>query len=370
MARPYGVTGLLPGPPGGPGSPAVAVRAADSAVIRCRAGSRHNGRMIVDSAIYRDGHRSQGPADLSDALEVARSAGDGFVWVGLFEPTAEELDLVSAEFGLHPLAVEDAVRAHQRPKLERYEGSLFMVLKTIGYHPEGWAVSVGELMLFVGDSYVVTVRHGTDSPLSGLRTAMGQDPALLAAGPVAVLYAIADLVVDGYLDVAAALQADLDELEAGVFAPGRPSADTAERIYAFKRQVMTFRRATAPLQDPVLRLARGDIECVPQQLRPYLRDVADHLARVNEMVDGLDRLLSDILNANLAQVSVQQNNDMRKISAWAALAAVPTMIAGIYGMNFTHMPELRQPWGYPAALALMTGVCVVLHRVFKRSGWL
>ncbi|MDH6129641.1 Mg2+ and Co2+ transporter CorA [Kitasatospora sp. GP82] len=178
--------------------------------------------MIVDSAIYRDGHRVAGPSDLSDALDAARESGDGFVWVGLFEPTAEELELVSAEFGLHPLAVEDAVTAHQRPKLEQYEGSLFMVFKTIGHHPDGHAVSTGELMLFTGDSYVVTVRHGADSPLSGLRALLEREPELLASGPVSVLYAIADLVADGYLDVAATLQAGLDELEAEVFAPGRP----------------------------------------------------------------------------------------------------------------------------------------------------
>ncbi|MFB7665433.1 magnesium/cobalt transporter CorA [Kitasatospora sp. NPDC056138] len=326
--------------------------------------------MIVDSAIYRDGRRISGPSDLSDALAAARTAGDGFVWLGLFEPTAEDLELVGAEFGLHPLAVEDAVMAHQRPKLERYEGSLFMVFKTIGYHADGRAVSTGELMLFVGDSYVVTVRHGTDRPLSGLRAALEKEQELLALGPVAVLYAIADAVVDGYLDIAYTLQAELDDLEAEVFAPGRPPQGIAERIYAFKRQVMTFRRATLPLQEPMVRLATGGTDRVPQRLQPYLRDVADHLSRVNEMVEGLDRLLSDILNANLAQVSVQQNDDMRKISAWAALAAVPTLIAGVYGMNFTDMPELHWHWGYPAAIAVTLAICLVLYRIFKRSDWL
>ncbi|WP_441247056.1 magnesium/cobalt transporter CorA [Kitasatospora sp. McL0602] len=326
--------------------------------------------MIVDSASYQGGRRVPGPEDFSDALAAARKAGDTFVWIGLFEPTTEELDLVSEEFGLHPLAVEDAVTAHQRPKLEEYRDSLFMVLKTIGHHPDGHSVSTGEVMLVVGDAYVMTIRHGADGALGRLRADLEQQPELLAAGPMAVLHAVADLVVDSYLDVATALQSDLDELEAEVFAPGRLRGGIAERIYEFKRRLLTFRRAAGPLQEPLLRLTRATATDVPEQLRPYLRDVGDHLTKVNELVDGLDRLLSDILNANLAQVSVQQNNDMRKISAWAALAAVPTMIAGIYGMNFTDMPELRQPWGYPAALALMAGACVVLHRVFKRSGWL
>ncbi|MEV4614779.1 magnesium/cobalt transporter CorA [Kitasatospora sp. NPDC049258] len=325
--------------------------------------------MIVDCAVYRDGHRTEGPDDFSDALDAARAAGNSFVWIGLAEPTAEEFDLVTAEFGLHPLAAEDAVTAHQRPKLEEYQDALFLVLKTIGYHPADRTMSIGEVMVFVGDSYVMTVRHGSDSPLRKLRSELEKQPDLLRLGPAAVLYAVFDLVVDSYLDLATTLQGDLDELEADVFAPGRAQG-VAERIYAFKREVMRFRRATLPLQEPAARLLRPDVPFVPEQLQPYLRDVADHLTRVNELGEGLDRLLSDILNANLAQVSVQQNNDMRKISAWAALAAVPTMIAGIYGMNFTHMPELHQIWGYPAALSLMTGACVWLYRAFKRAGWL
>ncbi|BFV55922.1 magnesium/cobalt transporter CorA [Kitasatospora sp. CMC57] len=326
--------------------------------------------MIVDSAIYRGGHRTEGPKDLSDALAVAREEGDAFVWLGVVEPTTEELDLVSEEFGLHPLAVEDAVSAHQRPKMERFPDSLFVALKTLSYRSEGQVVSTGELMLFLGDSYAMTVRHGAESPLAGLRASLEQQPDLLSQGPAAVLYAVADLVVDQYLEVAAALQADLDDLEAEVFAPGRPPRGLAERIYAFKRQVTAVRKCTGPLQEPLFRLVSGSVPALPEKLRPYLRDVADHLARVTEQVEALDRLLSDILNANLAQVSVQQNNDMRKISAWAALAAVPTMIAGVYGMNFQHMWELRQPWGYPAVLGLMVTLCLVLHRVFKRSGWL
>ncbi|MEU6233166.1 magnesium and cobalt transport protein CorA [Kitasatospora sp. NPDC047058] len=328
-------------------------------------------RMIVDCAIYRDGRRVEGPKDYSDALAFARAAGeDSFVWIGLFEPTTEELDTVSEEFGLHPLAVEDAVLARQRPKLESYQDSLFMALKTIDYHPGGHAVTTGEVMIFLGDGYVMTVRHGRESPLSSLRANLEQHPEILGYGPSAVLHSVCDTVVDHYVDVAASLMSDLDDLEAAVFAPGRPSSDTAGRIYGFKRQLVTVRKATAPLLEPMLGLARGDMPFIRAEALPYLRNVADHLARTNDQVEGMDRLLSDILSANLAQVSVQQNNDMRKISAWAALAAVPTMIAGIYGMNFEHMPELRQPWGYPGVLALMAVVCLVLHRVFKKHDWL
>ena len=327
-------------------------------------------RMIVDCAIYRDGRRVKGPEDYSDALAAARAAGDSFVWIGLYEPTADELDLVSEEFGLHPLAVEDAVSAHQRPKLESYQNSLFMALKTIGHHEGAQAVSTGEVMLFLGDGFVMTVRHGTDSPLAALRSQLENQPEILRHGPSAVLHSVCDAIVDGYVDVVTALQADLDGLEADVFAPGRPAGGVAERIYGFKRQLVTVRRATGPLLEPMLRLVRGGEPFVADEAVPYLRDVSDHLSRANDQVEGMDRLLSDILSANLAQVSVQQNSDMRKISAWAALAAVPTMIAGVYGMNFDHMWELHQRWGYPAVVALMAGACVVLYRVFKRSGWL
>ncbi|MFD7593651.1 magnesium and cobalt transport protein CorA [Kitasatospora sp. NPDC059812] len=327
--------------------------------------------MIVHCASYHDGHRIEAPDDLAGALAAARAAGPGgFVWIGLFEPTAEELNHVGREFALHPLAVEDAVSAHQRPKIEPYQGSLFVALKTLGYHPGAHAVTIGEVMVFLGADFVMTVRHGADTPLSGLRARLEKQPELLRYGPSSVLHSVCDTIVDGYMDVATGLQTDLDELEADVFAPGRVGRDTAGRIYGYKRQVMTVRRATGPLLEPTLRLARGGEPYIRPETLPYLRDVADHLARVTDQVEGMDRLLSDILNANLAQVSVQQNNDMRKISAWAALAAVPTMIAGVYGMNFEDMPELRQPWGYPAVLSLMVAVCIVLHRVFKRHDWL
>ncbi|MFF5965794.1 magnesium and cobalt transport protein CorA [Streptomyces collinus] len=331
--------------------------------------------MIVDCAIYREGQRTEGPEDLSDALGEARTAG-GFVWIGLHEPTEGEFDHVTREFGLHPLAVEDALKAHQRPKLEVYDDSLFVVLKPVAYEPQSDTVSSGEIMIFLGDSFVVTVRHGEGSPLKAVRQRLEQEPELLVKGPTSVLYAVADATVDHYLDVATELQTDLEGLEAEVFSPdGGGSRNTASRIYDFKRQVLEFRRATGPLAPPMSRLAGTAstgvaVPFVDDRARPFFRDVNDHLTRVNESVENLDRLVSDILSAHLAQMSVRQNDDMRKISAWAAMAAIPTMLAGIYGMNFEHMPELRWVWSYPALLVLMAALEIGVFRLFKRRGWL
>ncbi|MEU0217819.1 magnesium/cobalt transporter CorA [Streptomyces sp. NPDC006265] len=331
--------------------------------------------MIVDCAIYRDGQRAEGPEDLSDALGEARTAG-GFVWIGLHEPAEDEFDHVSREFGLHPLAVEDALKAHQRPKLEVYDDSLFVVLKPVAYEPQSDTVSSGEIMIFLGDSFVVTVRHGEGAPLKAVRHRLEHEPELLGKGPTAVLYAVADATVDHYLDVATELQTDLEGLEAEVFSPdGGGSRNTASRIYDFKRQVLEFRRATGPLAPPMSRLAGTAstgvaVPFVDDRARPFFRDVSDHLTRVNDSVENLDRLVSDILSAHLAQMSVRQNDDMRKISAWAAMAAIPTMLAGIYGMNFEHMPELRWVWSYPALIALMAVLEMMVFRLFKRRGWL
>ncbi|MFJ4281493.1 magnesium and cobalt transport protein CorA [Streptomyces massasporeus] len=331
--------------------------------------------MIVDCAIYRDGRRAEGPGDLSDALGEARTAG-GFVWIGLHEPTEAEFDHVTREFGLHPLAVEDALKAHQRPKLEVYDDSLFVVLKPVAYEPRSDTVSSGEIMIFLGEGFVVTVRHGEGAPLKAVRDRLEHEPELLGKGPTAVLYAVADATVDHYLDVATELQTDLDGLEAEVFSPdGGGSRNTASRIYDFKRQVLEFRRATGPLAPPMSRLAGTAsagvaVPFVDDRARPFFRDVSDHLTRVNDSVENLDRLVSDILSAHLAQMSVRQNDDMRKISAWAAMAAIPTMLAGIYGMNFEHMPELRWVWSYPALIALMAVLEIMVFRLFKRRGWL
>ncbi|MGW0580346.1 magnesium/cobalt transporter CorA [Streptomyces sp. NPDC002920] len=331
--------------------------------------------MIVDCGIYRDGRREDGPEDLSDALEQARASG-GFVWIGLYEPTEQEFDRVTREFGLHPLAVEDALNAHQRPKLEVYNDSLFMVFKPVVYEAESDAVSSGEVMVFLGDAFAVTVRHGEGSPLAAVRRRLEDEPQLLAKGPTAVLYAIGDAIVDHYLEVVTELGTDLEELEAEVFSPsGGGSRNTASRIYTFKRQILEFRRATFPLAPPLTRLSDSGglgspLPFVNEKSRPFFRDVSDHLTRVNESVEGLDRLVSDVLSAHLAQMSVRQNDDMRKISAWAAMAAVPTMIAGVYGMNFDHMPELHWLWSYPAVILVMAALEVLLYRMFKRRGWL
>ncbi|MEV7615579.1 magnesium and cobalt transport protein CorA [Streptomyces sp. NPDC089799] len=327
--------------------------------------------VIVDCAIYRDGRRTEPPEDLSDALAEARASGDAFLWIGMYEPTEKEFDHVRHEFALHPLAVEDALTAHQRPKLEVYDDSLFMVLKPALYDEGTDTVTTGELMVFVGDSFVVTVRHGKGGALAAVRHRLEHDPDVLRHGPTAVLYAVSDAVVDHYIEVAAELQADLEDLEADVFAPSSSDPKRiAARIYGFKRQVLEFRRATTPLLQPMNRLAFGEVPFVEDHSQPFFRDVADHLTKANEYTEGLDRLLSDALAAHLAQMGVRQNDDMRKISAWAAMAAVPTMVAGIYGMNFRHMPELSVWWAYPLVLGLMATACFGLHRLFKRRGWL
>ncbi|MFG2136844.1 magnesium/cobalt transporter CorA [Streptomyces sp. NPDC048650] len=327
--------------------------------------------VIVDCAIYREGRRIDCATDYSRALAKARAEGHSFLWLGIHEPTKEEFDMVASEFALHPLAVEDALNAHQRPKLEVYDDSLFMVLKPITYHEQADTVTASELMLFVGDAFVVTVRHGEASPLAAVRKRLELQPEILRHGPTAVLYAVSDAVVDHYIEVAAELQVDLEELEAEVFAPMRTDTkNTAAEIYAFKREVMEFRRATVPLTEPMARLQNPGVPFVHDHARPFFRDVDDHLTRANESVEGLDRLLSDILSAHLAQMGVRQNDDMRKISAWAALAAVPTLIAGIYGMNFSYMPELRWRYGYPAVVLVAAVIELSLFRLFKRRGWL
>jgi magnesium transporter len=324
--------------------------------------------VIVDCALYHDGAREPVEGDLHDALVVARSRGDSFIWMGLHEPVAEELEKVSKEFDLHPLAIEDAVKAHQRPKVEQFDDSTFVVLKTVRYDEASQQIDLGDVMLFIGDSFIVSVRHGQGRALAGVRRRLEQDARLLACGPSAVLYLISDAIVDDYSEVSLAVEADIEEVEERVFSPDR--TNEAARIYNLKREVIEFRRGVRPLVEPMTTLAEGLNPHIDEHLQPFFRDVADHATRVSEQVDGFDDLLTSVLNANLAQVSVQQNSDMRRISAWVAIVAVPTMIAGIYGMNFDHMPELRWRYGYPLALTVMTGICLTLYRAFKRSGWL
>ena len=321
----------------------------------------------MDQAVYREGRR-QPCSDLSDELAAVREAGQGWIWIGLKDPTDAEFDLVKDELQLHPLAVEDAVTGHQRPKLEVYDASLFVVVKPLRYIEATSDIETGEVMVFLGDRFVVTVRRGEAGPLAAVRRLIENDPVRLNLGPVAVLHGVMDAVVDNYDLIDSEIQDDMEGLEAGVFADERGS--DAQEIYALKREVLEFRRAALPLIEPARRLAEDTVPHVPEIARPFFRDVGDHLLRSVDHIESYDRLLSDILSAHLAQVSVRQNDDMRKISAWVAIAAVPTMIAGIYGMNFQHMPELSHEWGYPGALLLMLVVCTVLFRAFKRSGWL
>ncbi|MEU6081559.1 magnesium and cobalt transport protein CorA [Streptomyces sp. NPDC047108] len=334
---------------------------------------------VVDCAVYRDGARVKDQLTPHEALERARSDG-GFVWIGLHEPSEQEFSGIASEFGLHPLAVEDAVHAHQRPKLERYDDSLFTVFKTIHYveHTELTATSevveTGEVMCFTGRNFIITVRHGGQGSLRALRHRLEDDPELLAKGPSAVLHAIADQVVDGYIAVADAVQDDIDEVEIAVFSstPGGGSARGADagRIYQLKREVLEFKRAVSPLLRPMQLLSERPMRLVDPDIQKYFRDVADHLARVNEQVVAFDDLLNSILQANLAQATVAQNEDMRKITAWAAIIAVPTMICGVYGMNFEYMPELKWKYGYPLVMGVIFAICFSIHRGFKRNGWL
>jgi magnesium transporter len=329
----------------------------------------HNGPVIVDCALFRDGKRAAPVEDLSDALAEARAAGgSAFVWIGLHEPSADEFDHVADELRLHPLAVEDAVKAHQQPKVEDYDESMFVVLKTTLYDDTTSSISIGEVMLFLGDSFVVTVGHGDTRALVDVRQRLATQPKLLEDGPSAVLYAVADRIVDGYTEVALELEQDIDDVEEAVFS--RADGTDAERIYKLKREVIEFRRTVRPLMDPMERLSRVSVPNIPKAIQPYLRDVADHIAKVVDLIENFDDLLASALNANLTQVSVRQNNDMRRISAWVAIVAVPTLIAGIYGMNFRYMPELNWRLGYPMALTLMATICLTLYRAFKRSGWL
>ncbi len=323
--------------------------------------------MIVDYAIYENGRRKSEQVPLEQALAACR-APETFVWIGLYEPTEQEFDTIRKEFDLHELAVEDAIHAHQRPKLEVYGDMVFVVLKTARYVDPQEVVELDEILVFLGRDYVVTVRHGRASELHGVRTSLEADPERLAHGPGAVLHAIVDRVVDDYLPAIAGLGDDIEEVEGEVFSADR--TNPTERIYKLKREVLEFGRATTPLLDPVDRLARGRYAVIPEAVRAYFRDVDDHLRRVREQLDGYRDLLTSILEANLAQVTVQQNQDMRTIAAYVAILAVPTMIAAIYGMNFDNMPELRWSLGYPAVLVVMAGICFWLYRYFKRIGWL
>ncbi len=360
-----------------PGSPPVAARDHEPA-----AGSPPRSSSVVDSALYVGGRRTMTPTSLSETFNALREHDGSVAWIGLYRPNQAELAELAAEFDLHELAVEDAVTAHQRPKLERYGDTLFVVLRAARYEDTAEEVEFGEVHVFVGPDFVITVRHSEAPDLSAVRRRLEGKPDLLALGPEAILYAILDEVVDGYAPVVAGLNNDIDEIEIEVF---RGDPTVSRRTYELSREVIEFERATRPLAKVVDALSAGfEKYGTDEELRRYLRDVEDHLTQVIEQVSGFTRLLRDILTVNatlvgqmqneeikaLAVASNAQNEEVKKISAWAAILFAPTLVGTVYGMNFEYMPELGWAFGYPFALLLMFLVSAVLFGLFRRRGWI
>ena len=341
-----------------------------------------DGASMVDSAIYVEGRRTASPTSLAETFRSLREQTDAVGWIGLYRPTQDELAALAAEFNLHELAVEDAIVAHQRPKLERYGETLFVVLRAARYLDESEEVEFGEVHLFVGPDFVITVRHSEAPDLSAVRRRLESDPELLALGPEAVLYAILDRVVDGYVPVVRGLHNDIDEIETEVF---RGDPAVSRRIYELSREVIEFERAVRPLATVIQSLSAGfEKYGTDEELRRYLRDVEDHLTQVREQVEGFRHLLRDILTVNatlvaqkqneemktLTEASMDQNEEVKKISAWAAILFAPTLIGTVYGMNFDAMPELHWQLGYPFAIGLMGLVSVTLYGIFKKRRWI
>ncbi|GAB77136.1 magnesium transporter [Austwickia chelonae] len=324
--------------------------------------------MIVDKAVYRDGVRYE-CGDPSDELEELRASGTSdFLWIGLKDPTDEEFAEYDDELSLHPLAVEDALHGNQRPKVDIYETSTFVVLKTLRYIERTSDVETGELMMFVGDRFVLTVRYGEANPLAGVRQRLEGRPERLSFGPVAVMHAVIDHIVDTYRTIDVELERDLEDIEEAVFAHDEAALGT--QIYKLKREILEFKRGALPLVTPMRNLLGSEASFVPTELRPFFADVLDHLVQVCEHAESYDRLLGDIFSTHLAQQGLRQNEDMRRISAWVAIAAVPTMIAGIYGMNFKNMPELETHYGYHIVVAVMILSCLLMYIRFRRAKWL
>ncbi len=336
---------------------------------------------LVSNGVYVDGRRTADPVGLAETYQAMR-ARHGMAWIGLYRPDAQEMRSVADEFGLHALAIEDAVSAHQRPKLERYDATLFTVLRPARYLDDVERVEFGELHVFTGADFVVTIRHAEAPDLGRVRHRLEGNPELLGHGPEAVLYAILDQVVDEYGPVVAGLENDIDEIEDQLFQGDRK---VSRRIYDLSREVIEFQRATRPLLDVLAALEAGfDKYGVDAELRRSLRDVTDHAIRIVERADSFRSLLQNALTVHSTLVAQQQNDEMRsltetslaqneevkKISAWAAILFAPTLVGTIYGMNFTHMPELRWTIGYPLALGLMVVTSVTLYAVFSRRGWL
>jgi len=322
--------------------------------------------VIVDLAVYRDGRRLPGELDLEDAFEHCRDGG--FVWVGLHEPTHEEINRVGAEFGIHELAAEDAVHAKQRPKLEEYDGVHLLVLKPARYDDATESIEFGEILLFIGASFLVAVRHGQAAPLVDLRRSLESRPDQLRLGPGAVVHAIVDRVIDDYATVMAGLENDVDEVEEHVFDDARDMP--VKRIYFLKRQVIQFHRATTPLREPLRRMASAEVSAVPEHVQEYFRDTYDHVIRIDERVENLRELLNGLLDAAMSRIGVQQNEDMRRISAWVAIGVVPTLITSAYGMNLRRLPFDNQLHGFAMVSGALLAIAVVMYLVFHRRGWL
>ena len=321
--------------------------------------------MVVGCAGYEGGRKF---ADLDiDHLDACETGKGRFVWIGLHEPSLELLQKVQKRFGLHELAIEDAQHAHQRPKLEVYGESLFMVLQTA--QRVGHSTQFGETHVFAGRGYVITVRHGPSSSYKEVRLRCESTPRMLKKGEDFVVYAIMDFIVDNYMPVVDAMETEIDELEEEVFKHAF-RRDTVEQIYQLKRDLLELRRTVAPVVDIANRLMRFDLPVIDKDTHPYFRDVLDHAIRVNDGVDYLRELLNSALEVNLLLASVDQSEITKKLASWAAILAVPTAVAGIYGMNFDFMPELRSPYGYPAVMAFILGVCGFLYWRFKRTRWL
>lgn len=327
--------------------------------------------MIVDSAIYNDGLRIAEPASFAELAAVAQQ-GAGVAWLGLHEPTAEELASLAREFNLHELAVEDAVHAHQRPKLEWYGDVLFLVLRPARYIDETETVEFGEIHVFVGPNFVITIRHGEASELGRLRKSLESRPELVRRGPMAIVHAVVDRVVDDYAPVVAGVENDVDEIESEVFGGAR---NVSRRTYELIREVIEFRRAIHPLPDILVNLMRD--RDIGEEEKRYLRDVHDHALRLQEQVDSFHELLRSILSVNLtletkalSEAGNKQNEEVKKISAWAAILFAPTIVGTVYGMNFDHMPELHWRVGYPMALGMMLSISIGLFLLFRRRGWI
>ena len=321
--------------------------------------------MIVDNAVYVDGRRTE-PGSLGGTREACRREGD-FAWIGLQEPSREEFDAVAGEFGLPESAVREALKPHLRPKVEHYGRTLLVVLMTARYVESSEAVEFGEIHAFMDPDFIVTVRHGEISGLREVRRRVEGDPELLGRGPAGVLRAVMERAVDDYETVVEGLGNDIDEIEGEVF-DGHPGV--SRRIYELSREVIRFHRATKPLASALGRLTGDAAADGGSGEHPYLKGVEERVLKVTEEVEGFRELLSNILGVNLTMVSVRQNEQVQKISAWAAILVVPTIITGIYGMNFRNMPELNWSLGYPATLVMMVVISTLVYLGFRRSGWL